>query len=224
MADPHASGWKRLKVRSTSRLVLWTMALLVLVTACNRPPKTRLGEGDQLYPFWTSEKAGFIDSRGSVVIQPRFDEAGEFAEGLARVKLKGKSGFIGPDGAFRIPPTFDDAASFSEGFASIKIGASWGVIDKSGRIIAPPQFDGPGWFHEGLCVMKLREGSRTKMGFIDKSGRFVIAPRYDDALDQASGVPWPGRINSPMAGRAISGSISSSRCRSRQPQGRRAHD
>lgn len=46
-----------------------------------------------------------IDRKGSVVSGP-FEDAGDFAEGLARVQVNGKVGFVDHTGALVIPPQF----------------------------------------------------------------------------------------------------------------------
>ena len=56
---------------------------------------------------------GFIDKNGKVVIEPQFDDAGYFSEGLAGVEKDGKWGFIVKSG--------NDVEPFSEGLASVAI-------------------------------------------------------------------------------------------------------
>ena len=65
-------------------------------------------------------KWGFIDTEGHYVINPQFDGAGLFSEGLARVKIDSKGGFIDAKGTIVINPQFDDVKSFSEGFGARK--------------------------------------------------------------------------------------------------------
>jgi hypothetical protein len=82
-------------------------------------------------------KRGFIDKTGKVVIEPQFDGAESFSEGLAAVKVGGvngnggKYGYIDRMGKFAIALQFDEAASFSEGLAAVKVGNKWGYIGKS---------------------------------------------------------------------------------------------
>jgi WG containing repeat len=51
-----------------------------------------------------------------MVISPQFDEAIEFSEGLARVKIDGKYGFIDKKGIVRINPRFNSATPFRVGW------------------------------------------------------------------------------------------------------------
>ena len=49
---------------------------------------------------------GFIDKRGDVVIEPKYDDACGFSDGLAAVKVGKKYGFIDHTGRMVIEPQF----------------------------------------------------------------------------------------------------------------------
>jgi len=51
---------------------------------------------------------GFIDKTGTMVIQPQFEDAHQFSEGLAGVKKEGMWGFMDPKGTIVIRPHYDD--------------------------------------------------------------------------------------------------------------------
>ncbi|HOK92116.1 MAG TPA: WG repeat-containing protein, partial [Spirochaetota bacterium] len=51
------------------------------------------------------------------IIQPQFDWADDFHEGMARVKKNGKLGYINKEGTLIIQPQFDWAWDFHEGMA-----------------------------------------------------------------------------------------------------------
>lgn len=63
-----------------------------------------------------------------IAIQPQFDAAGSFSEGLASVKTGDKDGFIDKSGNVVIQPQFDAAWSFSEGLASVQTSNKWSYI------------------------------------------------------------------------------------------------
>ena len=67
-----------------------------------------------------ASKYGFIDKNGKVVIEPQFDYAGAFSEGLGKVKKDGKWGFIDKSGKVVIEPQFDSIFNFSEGLAEVE--------------------------------------------------------------------------------------------------------
>lgn len=69
-------------------------------------------------------KWGYIDRTGRIVINPQFEEAGDFSEGLARVKTGGKWGYIDRTGRFLVNPQFEEAGDFSQGLARVKLGGN----------------------------------------------------------------------------------------------------
>ena len=63
-------------------------------------------------------KWGYVDKGGKIVINPQFDDAGQFSDGLAWVKMDGHFGYTDNTGKLAINPQFDRAQSFSEGLAA----------------------------------------------------------------------------------------------------------
>jgi len=116
-----------------------------------------------LLPVQVDGKDGFIDKTGKIIINPQFDYADFFEEGLARVRIGGKYGFIDKTGKIVSNPQFDDAGVFREGLARVRIGGKWGYIDKTGKIVIEPQFYYAGFFHEGLAEVEIG----GKRGYID---------------------------------------------------------
>ena len=69
-----------------------------------------------------TEKWGFIDTSGRMVIAARFDDAhayedGGFHEGLAPVSVGEKLGYIDKTGRFIVQPQYSDGTSFRGGYA-----------------------------------------------------------------------------------------------------------
>lgn len=59
-------------------------------------------------------KWGFADASGEVVIEPEYEDARSFSNGLAAVRYAGKWGFIDLDGNMVIDTQFEDARDFDE--------------------------------------------------------------------------------------------------------------
>ena len=92
--------------------------LVVTATGCSSPSKsTRVPVAVEAV---TSSKTGII------VINPQFDLANSFSDGLAAVRigdvLTGEWGFVDKTGRIVINPQFDWAGSFSDGLAAVRIG------------------------------------------------------------------------------------------------------
>jgi hypothetical protein len=69
-----------------------------------------------------------VDQTGKTVIQPQFDSAEAFSEGLARVIVKGQGGYINQNGTVVIEPQFERAESFAGDLAAVQVGQKWGYI------------------------------------------------------------------------------------------------
>ena len=160
-----------------------------------------------------------VDANMKTVATIRFkaakpDEAEQFSNGLAAVRVGPKWGFIDHTGAFVIPPTFgpdevfkpgsdaeldmggnpmvpndyyDYVKDFDDGLAAARKADKWGYIDKTGAFAIAPQFDELPFhpqFHDGLA--KFYAGK--KLGFMDHAGKPVIPASYDDATVFSEGV------------------------------------
>jgi hypothetical protein len=133
----------------------------------------------------SSLKYGFIDKKQKWVINPTFDNAGSFSEGLARVKIKSNWGFVNQTGdivinqdilksdtEIRTKPNFDDASDFSEGFAVVRVRGKYGYIDTSENWLTQPIFDEALPFHNGFARVKFADNKGWK--YIDKNGKTVF--------------------------------------------------
>ena len=80
----------------------------------------------------TKEKTG---------VTAKYDMAGPFCNGLARVKTKNKWGYIDTTGNVVVPPKYNEVENFSDGIARVRIGQKWGLIDTTGKEINIPKKD-----------------------------------------------------------------------------------
>lgn len=135
----------------------------------------------------------YIDAAGSIAIPASFQEAGDFHEGLARVRTKDGVEFIDPSGktAFRPGPNIDSLGDFSEGVAvaahrtDYSSPAKYGYIGKHGVFIAPPAYDLALKASNGRGLVR----SGGKYGYVDSaSGNLVVAPQYENALSFSEGL------------------------------------
>jgi hypothetical protein len=154
-------------------LSLWLLAVLVSSQALAR---------EKLVPFEKEEKWGYKDSRGRVVIEPRYVVAQEFLPGgIAAVADEKEWSYIDTKGNVVIKPfLFDNGPDyFREGLARFKSADQFGFFDQTGRKVIAAQFDFAAPFSEGLAAV-CKAG---KWGFIDKKGRIVIPLRFEQVGD-----------------------------------------
>lgn len=165
-------------------------------------PNLDLGDyGDGLWVFEEFGSGyGYMDDDGKIVIEPRFDYAEEFHEGLAIVRIDDDESqyyFINKNGEKAFGAHFSDAKNFSEGLAPVSVGdydesdddagewhyTEWGYINTNGEMVISPIYDDAEPFSEGMAAVK-KEGL---WGFINKAGEMVIKPQFGYACTFENG-------------------------------------
>jgi hypothetical protein len=103
--------------------------------------------GSLILPVYRASRAlhtgSYIDKTGKIIINPQFDSASDFHEGMAWAKFGKQYGYIDKTGKLVINPQFDFVGDFHGPLASVGLqpsGASTraGYIDKSGKYIWNP--------------------------------------------------------------------------------------
>jgi len=116
--------------------------------------------------FYNAElkKYGYADARGNIVIQPTFDKALNFSEGLAAVMTKEPQG------------------------------DRWGFIDLTGKLVIPATYRlMPGRFSEGLAAVRIGSSEYDyEMAYIDKTGKRVIENKPWNLNEFHNGYAWVG--------------------------------
>lgn len=103
--------------------------------------KARIAKQEEGEPYYEGLRTftdkelnyGFEDELGNILVEPIYEYADNFKEGLALVRQNGKFGFINKLGDVVIDIKFDDAKSFNNGFALVLLGNKEFFIDKSGE-------------------------------------------------------------------------------------------
>lgn len=168
-----------------------TLAALVglIFVGCARPDAGRpdlIDNGEALYPVQVDGQWGYIDASGDLVIEPRFDRAWTFSDGLALVQVGDRFGYVYPDGQFAVEPRFHDALFFSEGLAPVQIdNGNWGYIDARGEFVVEPRFQlSPSTVEKhGAADEDGLVPTRTgdQYGFREPDGDQRIEARFDNA-------------------------------------------
>jgi len=141
-------------------------------------------------------KWGYMDPTGKIVIPPKFNTAGRFYEGLAKVEMDGLCGYIDKHGKTVIPPKYEAVTDFGEGLAIVWLntdnGIKCGIIDKSGKWLYDTEqaydiyynIDGERKsFKEGMAKVAKEHSDYYTWGFINQKGKEVIPPVYDDVKE-----------------------------------------
>jgi len=136
----------------------------------------RFSEG--LIAIRQDRKLGYMDLDGNIAVEPRYDQGGEFAEGLAAVQLQGHWMFIDKTGAVtaEFPAGIAFAEPLSDGLSLVSAdrdqpGRKFGYVDRNGHWAIKPAWDDAEPFHEGLAYVGLWKGEKT--AYIDHKGRSI---------------------------------------------------
>ena len=125
----------------------------------------------------SNESWGFVDKSGVQIINPQFNEVGDFSGNMCAVKNKeGKWGFIDKSGKIIINYQFDNVEKFIDGKAIVYLDNKAGVIDNEGKYIINPQFS-RAIVDDKLILISQDE----KFGWCDEEGKFVINPQFESA-------------------------------------------
>ena len=113
---------------------------------------------DAPQPMKIGDRYGYQDKSGMIVIDPLFDEAGEFKAGLALVKVGGKLGYIDTQGQAVVEPEWDELHPFKDDLARVRSGGKYGFVDRSGKVVIDLRYESAGDFCEGLAPVKIGGG------------------------------------------------------------------
>lgn len=123
-------------------------------------------------------KIGFINEDGEIVIEPKFDEASHFNNGLAAVNINGFWGYVGPYGEMEIPAVYLGTWTFYNDLGRVQSASNrlFGYINEEGDTVVPIQYSDARDFQGDLAAVK----KDNYWGVIDRKGNEVISPQYDD--------------------------------------------
>lgn len=124
---------------------------------------------------------GYIGRSGRFAIDPEFEAAREFSNGVAPVKARGKWGFVDMGGSWILRPTYDAAYTFKENYALVRQGKKRGFLEFNGnsrpKEWVEPTYDDAFGFAEGLAPVKQGD----TWGFLGSNENYVA--EEDDIKD-----------------------------------------
>ena len=131
---------------------------------------------------------GYIDKSGTEVIQPVYEWAGDFEDGIACIMQGGKMGAINTSGKMVIMPLYDQLTSIGNGCVLYSESNKYGLMSTNGTQLTSPLFRAVGQFlNNGLAPYCL---SGSKYGYINRDGKEQIPSNYDLAQPFSEGYAW----------------------------------
>ena len=139
-------------------------------------------------------KWGFIDKLGNIVIEPQYNDVGNFIDGLSFACIgdnysNQNCGYIDKDGKTVIDFKYKDAYDFEFGYAIVKNDSSYSVIDKNGKEIFTTRYITTPISENLFVTNGTFGGNNTVDGFdiITLDGK-VIADAVDDVGKVSDGL------------------------------------
>ena len=130
------------------------------------------------------KKWGYIDEFCTFVISPQYDEAKEFNNGLARVRIGNQWGIIDQRGSLLGSLAFDEIHYLFNKLHKIKKNEKWGIINEFGKLATALEFDELKSFSEGLFKIK----KYGKWGIINENLKIVLPCEFDEVWDFCEGL------------------------------------
>lgn len=133
-----------------------------------------------LIPVKSGDRFGYVNPEdGKFVINPQFDNATLFRDGIARVYKDRQYGYIDKEGRYICLPQFQAATLFAEGLAwTVENGGYPKAIDTQGKVqIEAKNVYGVMNFSEGLAAYsEFDDEGNALCGFMNHDGETVIPP------------------------------------------------
>lgn len=142
---------------------------------------TLFAVGQDWRSFQSEGRYGFKKD-GAVSIQPEYDYAFDFSDGLALVKKGDKWGFIDEFNVPVVPFEFDRCSEFENGFAIVVRDGKFGIIDNSGNFSIPTECSHVKILRDGFSI-----GKNNGKFALFKGGARLSEYAYDDILPLSYG-------------------------------------
>jgi|GEM_PF-3287662 len=123
---------------------------------------------------------GFVNIKTGSDSGFAFEDARDFNDGYAAVRVNGLWGYIDTDFTKVIEPQFDSALDFNDGLTGVEKRGYWGYIDKSGDFAIEPIYDKVRSFSNGAAIV---EKQNSKYSIIDSAGNTIIESLDEVNLD-----------------------------------------
>lgn len=129
-----------------------------------------------LHPVLLNGEWGYINNKGEITIAPDYDEARDFSDGWAAVRIGTEWGYVkASTSKLEIPANFRVAGDFSNGLAPAQLpNGLYGFIDSTGAFAIEAQFDFAGAFTENLAPVR----SDGLWGYVSTNGNISIQLEY----------------------------------------------
>ena len=134
---------------------------------------------------------GYIREDGSWLAEPRFTDADNFQNGVARVMVDELYGYIDANGEWLIEPAYDYTSGFQYGFAEVQQGKKRGIVSAAGKLVLPVKYDELSAVSDDLTVTATRDGKSVIFRLTEDGAEEVKSVASDLILEDY--MPFTGK-------------------------------
>lgn len=138
------------------------------------------------------KQLGFIDNTGKMVINPIFDDAGNFSEGLCPVKMDKTWALVNSNGkiTLKMSNKISYAYEVSSGVLPVRMadGTGWRYMDTLGNIVSKKSYPKIEVFSDGLGRVGYSDDKKDYVAYVDKTGKEVIVLNIATAASFSEGL------------------------------------
>lgn len=133
---------------------------------------------------------GYVDAEGKEVLPAVYEDAGDFMNGTALVKLRTREyALIDLQGNIKHTYAYPFVGSPGDGLLAFQAeeNGKYGYLNMDGSIAIQPQFTAALPFSEGRAVINIAENYGNAYGLIDKQGKKIVPAQYYEVQQLGEG-------------------------------------
>ena len=149
-------------------IIILTVNLLFIGLACFADNNCTI--------FLEKKRYGLKDSKGNVILKPKYTKLIKLGDDSWIVKRRGKYGLITSNGKVLVPIKYNTAERVSRKYLKVFNNYKTTLFDEKGNIVIAPIYTKIDFLNHDL----LRVYKNYKYGVIDINGNSIIARQFDD--------------------------------------------
>ena len=127
--------------------------------------------------FESTDDKGKTSIEYAWLVEPIYENAEPFSDGVAAVRKNGKYGLIGLDGEELGAFSYDSVKFYSSDLLPVCKNGSWSFVNIYSKQMIRGTFTDAESFENGCAAVKTEKG----WGYIDTKGNILVEPQYTDA-------------------------------------------
>ena len=164
--------------------ILLLLTCTILLSSCDLA-NSLTGDMDdnavKLYPVLLDGEWGYINQQGEMILEPQYQSAEAFHEGLAVVRESWGWKYIDSKGEIKIEGNYSSINRFSGGKAAVRFDGRWGYINKAGNFAINPRFRNASTFSDQRAFV--RSIDYSSYYYINENGDRIESIDLPDDMD-----------------------------------------